>query len=129
MSTAPVQASIRAAMAATNELFDKEVFGNRKLEALDQIYTADARILPPGGAMVVGRDGIKKFWAGLIAATGATSAALETVEVNEAGDGLIEIGRATITTPSGQIDAKYVVNWRQEDGRWKWDIDIWNMNA
>jgi ketosteroid isomerase-like protein len=28
-----------------------------------------------------------------------------------------------------QMEVKYVVYWRQEDGRWKWHVDIWNMNA
>jgi hypothetical protein len=27
------------------------------------------------------------------------------------------------------MNAKYVVYWRQEDGHWKWHIDIWNPNA
>jgi ketosteroid isomerase-like protein len=51
-----------------------------------------------------------------------------------AGDGLVEIGRATLTAaPQGQsamqMEVKYVVFWRQEDGRWKWHVDIWNPNA
>ncbi len=51
-----------------------------------------------------------------------------------AGDGAIEIGRATITAGAGDeaqtaMEAKYVVHWKQEDGRWKWNIDIWNANS
>src|SRR5436309_936833 len=34
-------------MANTNALFVNEVFGNQNLAALDEIYTSDARILPP----------------------------------------------------------------------------------
>ena len=30
---------------------------------------------------------------------------------------------------SAQADVKYVVCWRQEDGDWKWDLDIWNASA
>ncbi len=47
----PTQAAldqIRLAMAGTNGLFNTEVIRNRNLAALDEIYTADARILPPG---------------------------------------------------------------------------------
>ena len=48
------------------------------------------------------------------------------------GDGFIEIGKATLTmAPSGessqQIEVKYVVFWRNEDGRWRWHVDIWNQ--
>jgi ketosteroid isomerase-like protein len=58
---------------------------------------------------------------------------LESVGMMPAGDGLVEIGSATLTAaPPGQpmqMEAKYVVYWRQEDGRWKWHVDIWNPNA
>ncbi len=51
-----------------------------------------------------------------------------------AGDGVVEIGRAKLTIePDGQaaseMEVKYVVRWRNEDGRWKWHVDIWNQNS
>jgi ketosteroid isomerase-like protein len=127
-------AEAKLAMATTNNLFNTEVFGNRNFAALDQIYTSDARILPPGAPMVSGRDAIKKFWSDLIQSVNAKSAVLASVDVILAGDGLVEIGRATLTVePPGQsttqMEVKYVVYWRQEDGRWKWHVDIWNQNA
>jgi len=125
---------IKLAMAATNNLFNTEVFGNRNFAALDQIYTSDARILPPGAPMISGRDAIKKFWSDLIQSVNAKSAVLATVDLMLAGDGLVEIGRATLTVePQGQsttqMEVKYVVYWRQEGSRWKWHVDIWNQNA
>jgi ketosteroid isomerase-like protein len=125
---------IRPAMASTNDLFNTEVFGKRNFNALDNIYTANARILPPGAAMVSGRQAIKEFWSNLIQSVNAKSAVLTSVDVVPAGDGVVEIGSAKLTgQPQGQaateMDVKYVVYWRQEDGRWKWDIDIWNTNS
>ena len=125
---------LKLAMARANELFNIEVFGNRNFAALDEIYTSDARILPPGAPMVSGREAIKKFWSDLIQSVNANSAVLESVDVMPAGDGVVEIGRATLTVgPQGQsatqIEAKYVVYWRQEGGQWKWHVDIWNQNA
>jgi ketosteroid isomerase-like protein len=133
-STQPVLEELRAAMARTNDLFNAEVFGKRNFDALDQIYTADARILPPGGSMVSGRKAIKEFWANLIGSVNADSAVLSSVEVIPSGEGAVEIGRATLRMqPSGQaaseVEVKYVVYWRQEDGRWKWHVDIWNQNS
>src|ERR1035441_7759619 len=55
----PTQApldQIKLAMAKTNDLFNTEVFRNRNFGALDQIYTTDARILPPGAPLVSGLD-------------------------------------------------------------------------
>jgi ketosteroid isomerase-like protein len=125
---------VKLAMATTNNLFNTEVFGKRNFAALDQIYTSNARILPPGAPMVSGREAIKKFWSDLIQSVNAKSAVLASVDVILAGDGLVEIGRATLTVePQGQsttqMEVKYVVYWRQEDGRWKWQVDIWNQNT
>lgn len=118
-------------MAETNELFNSEVFGNRNFDALDQIYTADARILPPGAPMISGRKDIKQFWSNLVQSANAKSAVVESVDVILAGDGAIEIGRATLTVGGkgqgqGKMEVKYVVHWKQEEGCWKWNIDIWN---
>jgi ketosteroid isomerase-like protein len=124
---------LQQAMAETNDLFSREVFGNRNFAALDQIYTRDARILPPGAEMISGREAIKKFWTDLVQSANATSAVLASVDVMPAGDGAVEIGKATLTiNPQGaptQMEAKYVVYWREEDGRWKWHVDIWNPNS
>ena len=120
-------------MAKTNDLFNREVFGNRNFAALDQIYTRDARILPPGAAMISGREAIKKFWSDLVQSANATSAVLASIDVMPAGDGAVEIGKATLTiAPQGaptQMEVKYVVYWREEDGGWKWHVDIWNPNS
>jgi len=125
---------IKLSMAQTNDLFNSEVFGKRNFAALDDIYTLDARILPPGAPMISGREPIKKFWSDLIQSVNATSAELSSVEVIPSGDGIVEIGRATLTIqPQGQsstlLDVKYVVFWRPENGRWKWHVDIWNQNV
>ncbi len=117
-------------MADTNGLFNAEVFGKHNFDALDDIYTSDARILPPGAPTIAGRKAIKEFWSNMIQATGAKAAVLESVDAMLAGDGVVEIGRATLTIQdAAQIEVKYVVYWKQEDGRWKWHVDIWNTNA
>ena len=117
-------------MLKTNGLFNLEVFGKRNFDALDSVYTKDARIMPPGAPMVSGRDEIKKWWAALIESFNAKSAVLESIDVMTAGDDVVEIGRAILSAePDIRMEAKYVVYWRQEDGHWKWHVDIWNMNA
>jgi ketosteroid isomerase-like protein len=125
--------AVKLAMASTNEIFNSEVFGKRNLAALDDVYTSDARILPPGAPMVSGREAIKTFWGGVIQSLNASAAVLASVDVMPAGDGVVEIGSAVLTAaPEGstvQVEVKYVVYWKQEDGRWKWHVDIWNPNA
>lgn len=121
-------------MADTNERFCAEVFGKRNFDALDDIYTSGARILPPGAPMISGRQRIKEFWSNLVQSANASSAVLESIDVMPAGDGAVEIGRAVLVVqPAGQaasqLEVKYVVYWQQEDGRWKWHVDIWNANS
>jgi ketosteroid isomerase-like protein len=134
MATTQVLDPIRIAMKATNDLFNVEVAGKRNFAALDDVYTQDARILPPGAPMISGREAIKKFWSDAVNALHATSVALTSADVMPAGDGVVEIGAATITVeppgqPAAQVEAKYVVHWREEAGKWKWHVDIWNMNG
>jgi ketosteroid isomerase-like protein len=125
----PVPEAIAAAMRQTNHLFNTEVSGKRNFAALDNVYTADARILPPGAPMIAGREAIKSFWAQAMAGMDVASAVLATVDSEMAGDGVVEIGRADLTTHAGQsVAVKYVVHWKQEDGLWKWHTDIWNLN-
>jgi len=40
----------------TNRIFEQEVAAKRNIDALDQVYTQNARILPPGAEMVSGRE-------------------------------------------------------------------------
>lgn len=116
-------------MRRTNEVFQSEVIVKRNMGALDRVYTSHARVLPPGAPMIEGREAIKVFWNQAIAGMNLTGAKLTTVDAEEAGDSVIEIGRADLTMASGQsVAVKYVVHWKQEDGGWKWNIDIWNPN-
>jgi ketosteroid isomerase-like protein len=130
----PQLQQIRLAMADTNERFCAEVFGKRNFDALDDIYTSGAHILPPGAPMISGRQRIKEFWSNLVQSANASSSVLESIDVMPAGDGAVEIGRAVLVVqPAGQaasqLEVKYVVYWQQEDGRWKWHVDIWNANS
>jgi ketosteroid isomerase-like protein len=126
----PIPDAVLAAMRQTNDLFNAEVGANRNVEALDRVYTTDARILPPGAPMIEGRAQIKSFWATALAGMDVKSVTLATVYAESAGDTVVEIGRAEITTNGGQtVPVKYVVHWQQEDGLWKWHTDIWNLNA
>jgi ketosteroid isomerase-like protein len=120
---------ILEAMKATNTLFNEEVIVKGNVGAVEWIYTADARILPPGADMVSGRLAIQQFWTGAIKGLGLRRAVLETIDAMPTGDGVVEIGRAELETASGDLSVKYVVYWRQEQGRWKWHVDIWNPNS
>jgi ketosteroid isomerase-like protein len=124
-----VPEAVLTAMRETNALFDSEVGTRHNVQALDRVYTKDATILPPGAEMVRGREPIKEFWRQAIESMGVTSTKLGTVSAEATGESVFEIGKADLTLGNGQIVAvKYVVLWKQEDGTWKWHMDIWNGN-
>lgn len=57
-------------------------------------------------------------------------AKLVSVNAHLAGASVIVVGRAQLFLSEGlSAEAKYVVEWKQEDGAWKWHTDIRNMNA
>jgi ketosteroid isomerase-like protein len=123
----PAQADIRT----TNQLFERAVM-ERDLTLLDAVYTENARILPPGAEAVTGRENIKHFWQAALEGMKVRAVQLQTVEFEASGDFAYEIGHASLQLQSGEpapAAVKYVVVWKQENGRWKWHVDIWNPNA
>ena len=129
-SPVKVPETVLAAMRRANSLFEAEVVGKCNIDALDLIYTANARVLPPGAPMIVGREGIKAFWKHAIESLGVQKAVMTGLEAEEFEDRIVEIGKAQLELASGQtVEVKYVVVWRIEGEHWKWAIDIWNMNG
>jgi len=124
---AMVAGEIAAAMKRTNDIACRAV-AEQNADMLADVYTSEARILPPGHAAVSGRESIIPFWAAVME-SGLTALTLTTVDVIPGGDYLTEVGEAQLTLGTEQAAVKYVVLWKQEDGAWKWHVDIWNSNA
>jgi len=125
-------AAIRRGIDETHRRFEDAFNRGDAAGAARQLYTRDARVLPPGAEMVQGRDRIAEYWAAAAATsqTGVRRVELSTLELQPLGDGSYEIGRATLTLAGGQrVTPKYVVVWKQEDGAWRRHVDIWNMDT
>jgi uncharacterized protein (TIGR02246 family) len=101
--------------------------------AVGALYTDDAAVLPPDGARVDGSAAIAEFWQGAIDA-GLKDLDLQTVEVLDAGDLAVEVGKVSLTTTGSvgkavPVAGKYVVVWqRGDDGSWRLHRDIWNLD-
>jgi ketosteroid isomerase-like protein len=118
---------VLAGMKRTNELACQAIVSNT-LEEFELVYTENAKILPPGAEMITGRSAIIDFWRGVVA-SGLRRATLTTIDTLPAGDAVVEIGRADLTIGENHVVVKYVVYWREENGIWKWHVDIWNPSA
>ena len=99
------------------------------IAALAQLYSADARLLPPNSPIVDGRPAIQAFWQGAYD-QGMKRVELKTTEVF-GGDGTAtEVGTYTTYDAQGQAndEGKYVVIWKKEDAKWRLYRDTWNSN-
>ncbi len=120
----------RAGAAETNRRFEEAFNRGDAAGAAREVYTRDAQVMPPGAPAVRGRDAAAQFWTAAAQQLGVTRVALATETLEPLGDGAYEVGRATLTLGRGQqVTAKYVVVWLREDGRWRWHVDIWNMDS
>ncbi len=63
-----------------------------------------------------------------LVALSVTGEKLTTLDVEMAGDTAVEIGLAELQLGEQVVLAKYIVHWKQKQGNWLWDKDIWNMN-
>jgi ketosteroid isomerase-like protein len=76
-----------------------------------------------------GREAIRGFWQTGITALGIKGAKLTTPNIEITCNTAVEVAEAELNLgKNGSATAKYVVHWKQEDGRWLWDKDIWNMS-
>jgi ketosteroid isomerase-like protein len=117
----------RAAIDATNRKFEAAFNAGDPAKAARDVYTAGARALPPDMPMVRGREALEQFWVAAAAQMGVTRVRLSTLDLEVHGDVAHEIGQATLTLKDGrELAAKFCVLWRQEQGEWRWDVDIWN---
>jgi uncharacterized protein (TIGR02246 family) len=124
-----LMASVAEQVRNKNAQFS-ELFRNHDTTAVAAMYTADARLMPPGADFVTGASAIKVFWESVLRA-GITELKLETIEVDLIGGyTAVETGKFTLYAGKEVVDrGKYLVIWRNEDGQWKLHRDVWNSSV
>ena len=111
---------------------------NRQFEAamragdaggLAAVYTSNGNAMPPNGPMVSGTANLRAFWQSVID-MGIASVQLTTVELDELGETVNELGEFVLKTVDGAVadSGKFIVVWKRENGAWKWHHDIWNSS-
>jgi uncharacterized protein (TIGR02246 family) len=110
-------------------------FNGGDMAALASLYAEDARVMPPGGEIVRGRQAIQQFWQAAREQMGIRSVRLDTQDVESSSDLGREIGSATLEIQpsdglSTSLTVKYLVVWkRSANGDWQLAVDMWNTNA
>jgi ketosteroid isomerase-like protein len=125
VQTGTARADLREEIEAANVTFVSH-YAAKHGEALAGLYTAGAKVMPPGVETVSGREAIAVFWQGTIDA-GLGLMEIETLDVEAVQDTAYERGLLHLRNPDGsEITSKYVVVWKRVGGAWQLHLDIWN---
>lgn len=118
-----------SALMNDNSRSFKEAFNRQDSAGLAELYSPDAKLIPPYIPMIVGREGIKKYWDGAFIDRGTRTLTSTPIENVALGDTIIETNSMKVGLANGgQLIGTYLLVWkRQPDGRWKIVTDIWNF--
>lgn len=105
-------------------------FRNGDSKGQADCYTVDAKVLPPNTDEVSGREAIAKFWQALMD-SGIKEVKLMTGEVDSHSTTAMEVSKYSLHDANGETldSGKYIVIWKEEDGRWKLHRDIFNSSV
>ena len=122
-------AATRALIIAQNARFTQAHVAGDSV-TIDSMFTADARSLPPGADAAVGLPSIHALTTGYLKA-GITEFREETVDFYGTADYVVDQGTYVMTygQPSVSERGHYLNVWKQVDGRWKLQTNIWNTNT
>jgi len=97
---------------------------------LADCYTVNAKVLPPNTDEVSGREAIAQFWQALMD-SGIKEAKLMTGEVDGGSTTAVEVSTYSLHDKNGETldSGKYIVVWKEEEGRWKLYRDIFNSSV
>ena len=123
-------APVKVEIEASNKTFgDAFVKGDAAL--LIAKYTKDGCIMPVGAPKLCGAEGIGGFFSVAQNQMGIKNVKLTTEEVMGSGDVVVETGTYDLIGAGDKsIDnGKYVVAWKQEDGKWKMHRDMFTSSV
>ena len=101
----------------------------KDVDALVELYTTDARLMPPNDEAMTGHDAVRSMFGGMIDA--GISGELTTVKAMVSGDIGYRVGIFKLQSGDGVVDTgKFMETWRRdEDGQWRIANDIWNSDG
>ena len=122
-------AAMRKVIEANNARFTAaHVSGDQA--TIDEMFTVDAKCLPPGADPVIGRDAISKLTKEYLE-YGVSEFSETTTDFYGNEDLLIDQGTYVMVYGPDKTreTGKYLNVWKKEAGVWKIYSNIWNTNA
>jgi ketosteroid isomerase-like protein len=121
--------SAKAAFAASNKVFGA-CFATGDSVAFANCYASDGCIYNANMPKVCGTDGIRSFL-NIGYQSGIRNVVLTTEEVMGGKEAVVETGKYEVFIADNVSveKGKFVVVWKEENGKWKMYRDIWNSDA
>lgn len=121
--------SAKAHIAASNKVFG-ESFSTGDSAAFANLYTSDGCMYPPNMPKVCGPAAISAFF-NVAFKGGIKNIALTTEEVMGGNDAVVEIGKYEVFIANNVSveKGKFIVCWKEENGKWKMHRDMWNSDT
>jgi ketosteroid isomerase-like protein len=121
--------SVKAAIAASNKVFGAS-FATGDSVAFANCYTSDACINVTGLPRMCGTQAINGFF-NMAYKMGTRGITITTEEVMGGKDAVVEIGKYELFAANNfSVEkGKFIVIWKEENGKWKMHRDIWNSDA
>lgn len=118
----------RAVIARQNQQFTRaHIAGD--VAAIDSMFTADARSYPPGAPAAIGLPAVHELTVEFLKA-GITEFREETTALYGNAELVIDEGTYVLTYGAGVTErGKYMNVWRQVDGRWRIQANMWNTDG
>jgi ketosteroid isomerase-like protein len=121
--------SVKTAIAASNAVFSAS-FPAGDSAAFTNCYTTDGCIMVTNMPRMCGAQAIRSFFSGGYQ-MGVRGVTLTTEEVIGGKEGVVETGKYEMFM-ADNVSAdkgKYMVLWKEENGKWKMHRDIWNSDG
>ena len=127
MTTSNLEA-VRDAFMSICQQFQKSI-EQGDLGNIGNLYTEDAKILPPNMDMLEGRDSIQAFWQ-RASEMGIKSYQPEILEVEYSGNLGFFVGKYTLYGNENKIinKGKFITVFKNIDGEWRVYRDIFNSS-
>ena len=102
---------------------------SRDADAMAEVYTEDANVLPPDGPVVEGRASIRTFFRNLFESR-PEPAEFDEREIVVLGNYTWRQGAYSVPLADGSIEyGKFIQLWKKQNGVWKLHRSMWSPNG
>lgn len=127
-STEVDQAELKAEIGEANEKW-MSALEQGNAAGVAACYTEDSQFMAPNAPTMKGREGVETFMDGIMKA-GVKKIQLTTSEIEGDAKRALEIGTYQIMVDGDKVvdQGKYLVEWKNLDGKWYFHRDMFNSN-